>query len=251
MKVNLIKQNLPLETENQQMKSESHHFIAIPFVHSRAMYIAILLIHILVIWFALQIEPAHPEGVTYALLALHFITIVMGIWISIQPYEHRRQVLSLLFHAYYGLLTSVDLLFISGKLIHTFFNVTAWWMYALLGVIYIGAGLEISTAGKWRPILTSQQRDCLDKKIVTAEQVKKREKRFTNASLIILCPLALLFVLPYTTTRQISMVFLLFVTALLFLLFVRQLSLYKTARKHPTWIVYQIQRKQRRKSVGG
>ncbi|XOS94264.1 hypothetical protein ACLMAB_13720 [Brevibacillus laterosporus] len=175
MKVNLIKQNLPLETENQQMKSESHHFIAIPFVHSRAMYIAILLIHILVIWFALQIEPAHPEGVTYALLALHFITIVMGIWISIQPYEHRRQVLSLLFHAYYGLLTSVDLLFISGKLIHTFFNVTAWWMYALLGVIYVGAGLEISTAGKWRPILSSQQRDCLDRKIVTAEQVKKRE----------------------------------------------------------------------------
>gem|GEM_PF-3344425 len=251
MKVNLIKQSLPPETDKKQTNPESHPVIAIPFVHSRAMYTAILLLHIFVIWFALQLDPVHPRGVTYPLIALHFITIVMGIWISIQPYEHRRQVLSLLFHAYYGFLTSVDLLFISGKLIPIFFHVKEWWMYAMLGVIYIGAGLEIATAGKWRLIRSVQQRECAYKKKITAEEARKREKHFTNAALIILFPLAVLFVLPSATTRQISMVLLLFVTALLFLLFVRQLSLYKMARKHPAWIVYQIKRKQRRKSVGG
>ncbi|MDN9009787.1 hypothetical protein [Brevibacillus laterosporus] len=250
MKVNLIKQSLPPETDNKQTKPESHPVIGIPFVHSRSMYTLILLLHIFVIWFALQLDPVHPSEVTYAMITLHFITIVMGIWISIQPYEHRRQVLSLLFHAYYGFLTSVDLLFISGKLIHIFFHVTEWWMYALLGVIYIGAGLEIATAGKWRLILSAQQCEYSYKK-VTAEEARKREKHLTNAALIILFPLAFLFVLPSATTRQIGMVVLLFVTALLFLLFVRQLSLYKMARKHPAWIMYQIQRKQRRKSVGG
>lgn len=243
MKVNL-KQNLPPETEENQDQPENRPMIPIPFVHSRRMYTVLLLIHILVVWFALQIVPTHPEAVTYALLAPHLITVIMGIWISIHPYEHRRQVLSLLFHAYYGLLTSVDLLFISGKLIHSFFNVTDWWVYALIGVIYTGAGLEISTAGKWRFILTSQQLDPSNKKTRTEEKMKIREKHLTNTALIILIPIALLFVIPYGMTRQLSMVLLLFVTALLFLLFVRQLFTYRIARKHPTWIIYRIERKQ-------
>ncbi|TPG73077.1 hypothetical protein EEL32_09390 [Brevibacillus laterosporus] len=250
MKANL-KQSLPPETEENQDQPENHPMIHIPFVHSRRMYTVILLIHTLVVWFALQIDPAHPEAVTYALLAPHFITVIMGIWISIHPYEHRRQVFSLLFHAYYGFLTSVDLLFISGKLIHSFFSVTDWWVYALIGVIYTGAGLEISTAGKWRFILSTQKLDYPNKKTRTVEQMKRHEKHLTNTALIILVPIALLFIIPYGITRQLSMVLLLFVTALLFLLFVRQLSTYRIARKHPTWIIYQMQRKQQQKSLSG